>query len=63
MIKTRKFLSSKLFIHALVLLGLVALWGFIETDSKYILLGVAASFAGAVCGSFIRVIDKIEKGR
>ena len=57
----RKFLSSRLFIHALVVLGIVALWGYIETGNKYILLGVAASFAGAVCGSFIRVIDKIEQ--
>ena len=58
--KVRAFLSHKLFIHGLVLLGLVALWGWIETDNRYILLGVAASFAGAVCGAFIRVIDAIK---
>ena len=55
----RKVLSHKLFIHGLVLLGLAALWGYIATQNQYILLGVAASFAGAVCGAFIRVIDKI----
>ncbi len=55
----RKTLSHKLFIHGLVLLGLAALWGYTETQNQYILMGVAASFAGAVCGAFIRVIDKI----
>jgi hypothetical protein len=61
MTKVRAFLSHKLLIHGLVLLGLLALWGYIETGSGYILLGVAASFAGAVCGAFIRVIDAIRK--
>ena len=60
MTKVRAFLSHRLFIHGLVLLGLLALWGYIETDNGYILLGVAASFAGAVCGAFIRVIDAIN---
>ena len=57
----RKVLSHKLFIHGMVLLGLFALWGYVETGGGYILLGVAASFAGAVCGAFIRVIDKIGR--
>ncbi len=57
--KLRKVLSHKLFIHGMVLLGLFALWGYIVTQNQYILLGVAASFAGAVCGAFILVIDKI----
>ena len=58
--KVRAFLSHKLFIHGLALLGLVALWGYIETDNRYILLGMAASFAGAVCGAFIRVVDAVK---
>lgn len=61
MAKTRAFLSHKLFIHGLALLGLLALWGYIETDNGYMLLGVAASFAGAACGAFIRVIDAVRK--
>jgi hypothetical protein len=44
----------------MVLLGLLALWGFIEQDNKYLLLGVSLSFSGAMCGSFIRVLDAIR---
>ena len=57
----RKFLSNIWFIHGLVLLGLFALLGVIATGNLYILLGVAASFLGAICGAFIRVIDAIRK--
>lgn len=61
--KIRNFLGSKWFIHGMVLLGLCALWGYIETENKYILLGVAASFAGAVCGAFVKVIDEIRNSK
>ncbi len=57
----RKFLGHIWFIHGLVLLGLFALYGVVSTGNLYILLGVAASFLGAVCGAFIRVIDAIKK--
>lgn len=56
----RKILGHKLFIHGLVLLGMLALWGYVETGIRLLMLGIAASFAGAVCGAFIRVIDKID---
>ncbi len=56
----RKFLKQLWFIHGLVGLGLFALWGYIETNNEYILLGVAMSFLGALCGSFIRIIDAIH---
>ncbi len=56
----RHFLSSIWFIHGLVLLGLFAILGVIVTGNLYILLGVAASFSGAICGAFIRVIDAIK---
>lgn len=59
--KVRSVLASKIFIHAMALLGLFALWGYIETGAEYILLGVAASFAGALCGAFIRVIDTVKQ--
>ena len=42
----RTFLSSKIFMHGLVVLGLLAIWGYIETESPYLILGIAASFAG-----------------
>jgi len=56
----RKILGNFWFIHSMVLLGLLALWGFIEQDNEYILLGVYLSFSGAMCGAFIRVVDAIR---
>jgi hypothetical protein len=55
----RAVLGNFWFIHSMVLLGLLALWGFIEQDNDYILLGVYLSFSGAMCGAFIRVVDAI----
>ena len=59
----RNYLGQLWFIHAMVFLGLFALWGYIEAGNKYILLGLALSFFGALCGSFIRIIDSINRGR
>ena len=59
----RTYLSQLWFIHAMVTLGLFALWGYIETNNQYILLGLALSWAGAMCGSFVRVIDALGKAR
>ena len=56
----RAVLGNFWFIHGLVLLGLVALWGVIATGEPYILLGVVLSFAGALCGAFIRVLDAVR---
>ena len=56
----RKVLANSLFIHFLVALGIFALLGYIATDNKYLLLGIAMSFAGAICGSFIKVIDTVK---
>ena len=56
----RRILGNFWFIHGLVMLGLLALWGFIEQDNEYILLGVYLSFSGAMCGAFIRVVDAIR---
>jgi len=58
---TRKVLSHIFTIHLFVALALFALFGFIMTNNKFLLLFVALSFSGAVCGSFIRVIDEIRK--
>jgi hypothetical protein len=59
--KLRNFLSNKIFIHVVFILGLAALWDYIESDNEYLLLCMALSFAGAICGSFIKVIDEIKK--
>jgi hypothetical protein len=56
----RNFVSNKIFIHVIFILGLAALWGSILMENKYLLLFVALSFMGAICGSFIRVIDEIK---
>lgn len=55
----RKVLGSVWFIHLITGLGLFALWGYIELNNKYLLLCMALSFSGAMCGAFIRVIDTI----
>jgi len=57
----RKILSNLWLIHAEVLAGLFALYGYIMTDNRLLLICVALSFAGAVCGAFIRVIDAMKK--
>lgn len=57
----RKFVGNIIFIHFLVFLGLLALWGFIATENKYFILLVVLSLSGAVCGGFVRTIDAIRK--
>jgi len=59
--KIRNFLGNKIFIHIMVVLGFAALYGFIATGNRYLLICIALSFAGAICGSFIKVIDEIKK--
>ena len=57
----RKVLSHFLLIHFFIFLGGFALLGFILTENSWLLLGVYFSFAGAICGGFIKVIDTINK--
>lgn len=59
----RSILKNFLFFHFLVLLAFFALWGYILTSNPYILLGIMASLSGAVCGSFILVVDTIKDKR
>ena len=59
----RRTLGNQAFIHVLVLLGMVALWGYAALGNPYLLLGVAASFLGAICGAFIRVTDELRKNK
>lgn len=45
-------------LHALVLLSVLALWGWIETDNRYLILCAALSFYGALCFAFIGLYRK-----
>ena len=59
--KVRKFLGNFYFIHFEVFLALLALFGFLMTSSRILIFFVVLSISGALCGSFIRVIDEIKK--
>ena len=50
-----KKLSKLQFIalHVLMLLSIVALWGWVETGNKYFVLCSVMSFYGALCFAFI----------
>ena len=56
----RKVLKNTLFIHVLVIVGLFSLWGYIQTKNEYILMGTYLSVVGAICGSFIKIVDLIK---
>ncbi len=56
----RHILRSFWFIHFMVFLGLLALFGVLVADRRYLIFFVVLSFSGAVCGSFIRVIDAVR---
>ena len=58
--KLRKVLKNTIYIHVLAFLGLFSLWGYIETQNEYILMGLYLSVVGAICGSFIKVVDLIK---
>jgi hypothetical protein len=59
----RKLLSNSYFIHLCALLGLLSTFGYIMTSDKLLIFFIALSFSGAVCGSFILVIDTVNKGK
>jgi hypothetical protein len=46
------------FLHILVLLSLLALWGYIETNDRYLILLSVLSFYGSLCVAFISVLRK-----
>lgn len=56
----RNILGSFWFIHLLVILGLFSMIGAF-TGLTFILFFTVLSFAGAICGAFIRVIDAVKK--
>lgn len=61
--KLRKFLSNVWVIHIQVFLGMFALFGYIMIDNKFLLLFIPLSFAGAICGTAMRVIDAIKESK
>jgi len=58
--KLRKILGNFTFIHFEVFLGLFALAGVLFGKQSFLVFFVVLSFAGAVCGAFIRVIDTVK---
>jgi hypothetical protein len=59
--KIHHFVSHLVTIHVFALLGLLALWGALVSDQELLFLPMALSFSGALCGSFIKVIDTIKQ--
>lgn len=59
-LRIRKLLGNFYFIHFEVALGLFAFLGFMTTDINILLFFTTLSFAGSVCGAFIRVIDAVK---
>lgn len=46
-------------LHALVALSILALWGWIESANKYLILFSVISFFGALCFAFAGISKKI----
>ncbi|MDD3123987.1 MAG: hypothetical protein PHC62_10870 [Candidatus Izemoplasmatales bacterium] len=59
--KLRKLVSNSIFIHMITIFGFLALWGSIASGNSMLLLFVALSFLGAICGAFIKVLDAIKE--
>ena len=59
-LKLRKVASHWALIHFFVILGLFSLSGVVFADNNLLILPTALSFASAICGAFIKVIDTIK---
>lgn len=46
------------FLHFLVFLSLLALWGYLETGNKYLVLCAVLSFYGALCLAFRALLKR-----
>ena len=55
-----KVASHWALIHFFVILGLFSLSGVVFADNNLLILPTALSFASAICGAFIKVIDTIK---
>ena len=56
----RNVLRNFTVIHLQVVLGLFALYGYLSTDVIILAVLTTLSFAGALCGTFIRIVDEIR---
>ena len=59
-LELRKVASHLALIHFFVILGLFSLSGVVFADNNLLILPTALSFASAICGAFIKVIDTIK---
>ncbi|MCX6795163.1 MAG: hypothetical protein NT165_00275 [Candidatus Falkowbacteria bacterium] len=59
-LKIRSFLGNFYFIHFEVFLALFAFFGYLIIHNQALVFFTLLSFAGALCGAFIRVIDAIQ---
>lgn len=50
-------------LHFLVALSLFALWGWIETDNRYLILGAVAAFYGALCFALAGINEQLSKNQ
>jgi hypothetical protein len=48
-------------IHLLVALSLLALWGWIETGNRYLILAAAAAFYGSLCFAFAGLYQRLAR--
>ncbi len=53
----RQFLA----LHFMVALSLFALWGWVETGNRYLILGAAAAFYGALCFALAGLYELLAK--
>ena len=59
-LKIRKVVSHWAAIHFFVILGLFSLSGVVVAENNLLILPTALSFASAICGAFIKVLDTIK---
>ena len=59
-LELRKVASHWALIHFFVFLGLFSLSGVVFADNNFLIVPTVLSFASAICGAFIKVIDTIK---
>ena len=59
-LELRKVVSHWALIHFFVILGLFSLSGVVVAYNNLLILPTTLSFASAICGAFIKVLDTIK---